>query len=228
MIVLYDLEGRAGGRFSPFCWRAKFALAHKGLAWTEEPVGFTEKDKIAFSGQKLVPVLVDGGTVVTDSWAIAQHLDAAHPGPALFRDEQARAAARFVAHWTDSALHLAMFPLVVADIHANARPEDQAYVRESREKRLGARLEDVQRAARETKVEALRATLEPVRRQLREHPFLAGEGPGYADYCVMGALMWARGVTSFPLLAADDPVAAWRERMLDLFGGLGRRAKAAA
>ena len=40
----------------------------------------------------------------------------------------------------------------------------------------------------------------------------------------MGAFMWARIVSPLALLEADDPVHAWRERMLDLFDGMGRRA----
>ena len=51
--------------------------------------------------------------------------------------------------------------------------------------------------------------------------------PAYPDYTLMGAFMWARIVSPFELLAADDPVHAWRERMLDLYGGVGRKAKAA-
>ena len=74
-ITLYDLDVSGGRRPSPFCWRAKFALAHKGLAWDEVPVGFTEKDKIAFAQSRTVPVMVDhdhGGRVVKDSWDIAE------------------------------------------------------------------------------------------------------------------------------------------------------------
>jgi hypothetical protein len=36
--------------------------------------------------------------------------------------------------------------------------------------------------------------------------------------------MWARGVSSKNLLNEDDPVHSWRERMLDSFGGLARKA----
>ena len=50
-------------RFSPFCWRAKLALAHKGLAVETVPWRFTDKAAIAFSGQKRVPVIRDGDTV---------------------------------------------------------------------------------------------------------------------------------------------------------------------
>ena len=45
MITLYDLVFQDDRRPSPFCWRAKFALAHKGLEWTEVPIGFTENGR---------------------------------------------------------------------------------------------------------------------------------------------------------------------------------------
>ena len=47
--------------FSPYCWRVRLALAHKGLDWQSRPIHFTDKEAIAFSGQKLVPVLTSGG-----------------------------------------------------------------------------------------------------------------------------------------------------------------------
>ena len=62
-------------RPSPFCWRIRMALAHKVLAYSTVPVKFTDKDKIAFANTKQVPVLVDFGEVVTDSWAIAKYRD---------------------------------------------------------------------------------------------------------------------------------------------------------
>jgi hypothetical protein len=39
--------------------------------------------------------------------------------------------------------------------------------------------------------------------------------------------MWARVVSPLELLAPDDAVHAWRERMLGLFGGMARAVPAA-
>jgi hypothetical protein len=36
--------------------------------------------------------------------------------------------------------------------------------------------------------------------------------------------MWARCTSPLELLADDDPVHAWRERLLDAFGGMARAA----
>src|SRR3546814_18323418 len=107
------------------------------------------------------------------------------------------------------------------DIHAHLDPEDQAYFRESREARFGKPLEEAQ-GDREANRAALRATLAPLRRLLREQPWVAGASPAYGDYIVFGAFQWARCISPFPLLDPDDPVYGWRERMLDLHGGLAR------
>jgi glutathione S-transferase len=228
MITLYDLVFANDRRPSPYCWRAKLAMKHKGLAWRDEPTGFTEKQKIAFAHSTTVPVIHDGTKVVKDSWAIALHLDETYPDKPLFPNDPTKAYARFVNNWTDIAINGGVFPLVVADLVDRVRPEDKAYIVESRGKRLGTTdFVGFQKSAREKGVAALRLALEPARRILKEQPYLAGSSPAYVDYVLFGTLMWARVVSPLELLDKDDAVHAWRERMLDLFDGMGRKAKAA-
>ena len=83
---LFDLAGaESDRRFSPYCWRTKLALAHKGLIVETIPWRFTDTDAIAMSGQGRVPVLLDGDKVVSDSWAIANYLeDSYQDRPSLF------------------------------------------------------------------------------------------------------------------------------------------------
>lgn len=85
-LQLYDLAGaEPERRFSPYCWRTKLALAHKGIAVETIPWRFTDKDTIAFSGQGRVPVLVDGDRIVSDSWVIATYLEKTYADrPSLF------------------------------------------------------------------------------------------------------------------------------------------------
>jgi glutathione S-transferase len=219
--VLYDLAGADPAlRFSPFCWRIRMALAHKDLEVETIPWRFTEKDRIAFSGQGLVPVLVDGTRTLHDSWAIAEYLEEAFPHrPSLFGGPEAQAVTRFVNAWTDSVLHPWIAGMVLRDIVDCLRPEDAGYFRESREKRFGTTLEAFV-APRAEQLPAFRKALQPVRLALRGQPFLSGEAPAYADYIVFGAFMWARSVSPFRLLEVDDPVHAWRGRMLGLFDEL--------
>ncbi|HWZ69564.1 MAG TPA: glutathione S-transferase N-terminal domain-containing protein, partial [Stellaceae bacterium] len=85
-ITLYDLAGAdAERRFSPFCWRTKMALAHKGLDVATVPWRFTEKDKLPQPNAGRVPVIVDGAEVVHDSTTIADYLETRYPDrPSLF------------------------------------------------------------------------------------------------------------------------------------------------
>ncbi|MFE1602273.1 glutathione S-transferase family protein [Methylobacterium sp. ID0610] len=214
-ITLYELAGAdPERRFSPFCWRIRLALEHKGLAFEGRPWRFTEKDAIAFAGSETVPVLVDGGRAVAESSLIAAHLEEAYPDrPSLFGGPAARALTRVLVHWTDGVLHPALAPLLLAEIHAILAPQDRDYFRRSRETRFGKALEAVC-PDREAQLRSLRRTLSPVRATLRQQPFLGGAEPLYADFAVMGAFLWARGVSALPLLDADDPVEGWRQRML--------------
>jgi glutathione S-transferase len=228
MITLYDLVFSEDRRPSPFCWRTKFSLRHKGLSWRDEPVGLTEKQKIAFAQSQTVPVIHDDASVVKDSWAIVQHLDKAHPDKPIFKSEMALGYAHFVSGWVDTAVHPAVFVLIVGDLYDRVRPADQPYFKESRGKRLGTTdFAGFQANARAKGVPALRAVLEPARRMLKDQAFLAGQHPAYPDYALAGAFLWARVVSPLELLETDDPVHAWRERMLDLYDGMGRKAKAA-
>ena len=75
-ITMYDLAGtEANRRFSPFCWRARMALAHKRLEVETVPWRFTEKDKLPTPNDGRVPVIIDGDRVIHDSSAIADYLD---------------------------------------------------------------------------------------------------------------------------------------------------------
>lgn len=220
-IKLYDLAGaEPERRFSPYCWRIKFALAHKGLAVETVPWRFTDKDAIAFSGQERVPVLIDGGRVLFDSWTIATYLEETYPErPSLFGSAAAVPVTRFINAFSDTVVSGGLVRLIVTDVHAHLHEKDRAYFRESREKRFGMKLEAIT-ADRDTRVRAFRESLEPLRVVLKSQPWLGGNAPRYADYIIMGHLMWARCISPFRLLSPADPVAEWRARMMGLFGGM--------
>ena len=124
-ITLYDLAGaEADRRFSPFCWRTRMALAHKGLEVETVPWRFTEKDKLPQPNAGRVPVIVDGGRVVHDSSAIADYLETRYPDrPSLFGGEAARALTRFVQNWTETVLQPGLIGFVVLDICRHAAPQ---------------------------------------------------------------------------------------------------------
>ena len=223
MIELYELAGADPDlRFSPYCWRIRMALAHKGVSARYIPWHFG--DKRLPGGHGRVPVLVDDGEVIADSTAIALHLEEKYAdGPSLFGDVTSVAHARFIISWTDAVLHPVVFPMIGADILKVVKPGAQAYYRETREKRLGTTLEQAASAVDET-LPAARAAMTPLRDVVAAAAFLGGDEPSYADYAAFGAFQWARIVSPTELLEPDDPVYAWRERMLELFDGYAAEA----
>jgi glutathione S-transferase len=223
---LYDLAGaEPDRRFSPYCWRIRLALAHKGLAVETIPWRFTEKADIAPSAQKAVPVLVDDDRWIADSWTIANYLEDRFPqAPSLFGGAIGRSLTRLYSSLADGLVS-AIFPFIALDILRHVAEKDRTYFRESREKRVGMALEDFV-ADRDKKLPAFRASLVPMRTTLKAQPFFGGERPIYADYAVFGPFQWARCISPFALLEADDPVQLWCDRLLDCFDGLARRAVA--
>ncbi len=223
-LKLFELVGADDARpFSPYCWRTRMALAHKGLSAESIPWCFTEKHAIAPHQSEKVPVLIDDETSIANSWAIANYLEDNYPDrPSLFGGEGGRAIGRMLNWWGDIAVIGGMFPLIVADIPGHLKPVDAAYFRKSREARFGKPLEEVA-AGRDKSVAGFRKALDPLRLTLKTQAYLGGQKPNYADYIVFGAFQWARVVSPFKLLAADDLVYAWRERLLDAFDGMARK-----
>ena len=79
--------------FSTNVERVALALAHKGLEAESVVIDYADRAAvIEVSGQPLVPVIVDGDEVVSDSLAIMRHLEEGSPHPPLFPSDPARRA----------------------------------------------------------------------------------------------------------------------------------------
>ena len=87
--------------FSTNVERVALALGHKGIAveWIDvDPADRSEVERI--SGQSLVPVLLDAGSVIVDSTEILRHVEAAHPDRPLWpADESSRAELDVFLDW---------------------------------------------------------------------------------------------------------------------------------
>jgi len=221
---LYELTVENGLSTSPFVWRIRYALAHKGLSSEFVPLGFLELQQTLGGRFKTVPILECGDTVMAESWDIAEYLDTAFPDTKpLFSGESERATVRLFDMWFSVEVMKRMFGIYVLDIHNSARPVDRPYFRSSRESRFfkGVTLEAVT-ADRAAKLPELRNALTPLRLHLKRFPFLGGSAPNYADYIALGAFQWISAVSSLPMLAADDPLRPYIDRGFDLYGGIGR------
>ncbi len=222
-IKLYDLSGDDGRRFSPYCWRTRMALAHKGLEFETEPTIFAEIGNIGDGHQVSVPVIEDGDKTIRDSFDIALYLEATYPDrPSLFAGAGGQSAARFVESWSFATLHGQIAKMIITDVHKSLNPADHDYFRKSREKMFRGSLESIVEG-REDRLPEFHASLQPLRTMLDRQPFIGGDAPLYHDHIVFGTLQWPRIVGGFDLMPeADDPVSQWFERCLDLYDGLAR------
>jgi len=69
-------------------FRVRIAMNYKGLKYESEIVSLPKGEHLevkykSVSSQGLVPVLEDGGRILTQSLAIIEYLDEVHPGPKL-------------------------------------------------------------------------------------------------------------------------------------------------
>lgn len=226
--ILYTLCGTDVTRpFSPHCWKAVMALAHKGLEFEERPMPFTAIPELEEGFSKIVPILCDGEERVADSFAIARYLEEVYPDrPSLFMGPGGEAMARFVEGWSQTQIHPAVTAIAILKIHDMLDEKDQAYFRKTREAALGRTLEEAAASADEA-CAAFPARLQPIRHMLRAQPFLGGDAPLFADYIVFGALQWLRIVAGPVPFLPDDPVSDWFERLLDANDAIGRSVTAA-
>jgi glutathione S-transferase len=220
-ITLYDLVDKNGKRYSPYGWRIRMALAHKGLQAAVELCWHSDR-KLGFSGQSLVPVLVDGTRVVNDSWNIACYLDEAYPDlPMLMEGTQGRSFAKFINMWTDTIIGRPLVRSLYRDICESLHPNaDRDEFRKRREERNGATL-DALFANRAQDFEELNRAIAPLNDLLRKQAFVAGSAPAYVDYIVFGTLQMPRHLNNVdPLSPKQDAILRWRGAMRGLFDGL--------
>lgn len=177
-------------------WRVRIALALKGLDHASVPhdlrLGGQSSERYrALNPQALVPALDTGEGVLTQSLAILEWLEEAHPAPPLLPgDPLRRAQVR------------AMAQAIACDIH----PLHNLRVLQALRQMFGADEGQVQRwiarwiedglAALETRVAAYSG------------PFAFGEVPTLADCCLVPQIYAARrfsvDITRFPHLVAID------------------------
>jgi glutathione S-transferase len=227
-LALYELGGRRDQRYSQFSWRSTLALAHKNLPFRSVPVRVSDKASIAFSRQTKVPILVNGDSVVCDSWRIAEHLETTFAGRAsLFGGDTGRGLARFINAWVDRQLVPTLVPLLMIDVLGIVDEEDAQHLRQQVEAAFRGKLEELA-AGREKQIVAFRRLLDPARKTLQSQPFLSGPNPAYADYILFSLFQWARIVSPFQVLEPSDAIATWRDRLLALYGGLAQAEPACA
>jgi glutathione S-transferase len=222
-ITLYDLVLKSGITLSPFVWRTKLALLHKGFVIDDVETSYMGIRRILDGSQRRLPVIDDNGTIVPDSWDIAEYLDRTYPDrPQLYRNQAEKNFARFLDGWMWRGIIHSWFSCYTLDQVKLVHDEDRDYVLDAHQNRIFKRpLEEVV-ADREQRLLEYRPTLDPLRDLLSRSKWLAGDEPDQIDYIVLGNFLWAASLASHPPLAKDDPLMDWLDRGFDLFGGIGR------
>ncbi len=223
MVDLYVLCGAdASIQWSPYCWRAAMALAHKDVKTRMMP---WQQGKTLPGGSSQVPILVDHGDIVGGSLAIARYLERKYTaGPSLFSGDGGDAHIHFLAAWTDTVLIPALLPIVAPDLPHLMPAATVAAFTADHQKRIGMSF-GAARRDRGKLIAAASHALSPLRNVLGFAEFLGGPEPSYADYVVFGAFQWVRCGSSAELLDPADPIARWRDTMLGLFDDYARNAK---
>lgn len=179
---------------STAAYRVRIALGLKGLAWENRPVHLLRDggeqhapNYRALNPQELVPALLDGERVFTQSLAIVEYLDEVCPEPPLLPVEpRARARVR------------ALALTIVCDVH----PLGNLRVLQQLEKQFGA--DEAQRAEWSRHWMALGfAALEALLAEnVATGTFCHGDSPGLADIClvpqVYNALRWKLPLNAYP------------------------------
>lgn len=220
-LIMYERVGHEGCRPSPFSWRIRYALAHKQLDAECRLTRFVDAEVIRnLSGQKFVPILIDGQTVVHDSWNIATYLEDRFPDrPSLFGSPAGRAVTRLVNHWADTTLHLPLRLLLYPDFIQYLCPEDRDYFIRTREQEFGMTAEQVRAESVRWQKQFEKACL-PLEQLLEEQEYVGGHASGYADYIVFSHFLRARLCGRDDVVSPGSAIARWQSRMSGLFEGL--------
>ncbi|MEJ2122840.1 MAG: glutathione S-transferase N-terminal domain-containing protein [Alphaproteobacteria bacterium] len=212
-IILYDLASAERRPVSPYAWRIRESLHLLGVPFEARLLKLGEIRSQTPGEHDTVPVIVDGGTTVGDSWEIARYLSARHDsGNLLFGGTGGFALAEFITCWVDATLMARVNRMIIRDVHDDLAESDRLEFRADREKRLGSTLEQMQ-STRESERPELQALLYPARRLIKRTPFLGGGHPTYADCVLHSMFVWARAVSRFELLREEDRLQEWIQRM---------------
>ncbi|HBH72346.1 MAG TPA: glutathione S-transferase [Synechococcales bacterium UBA10510] len=222
-------------RHSAFCEKVRLVLAAKRLDYTVVEVlpGLGQWQLFRLSGQRQVPVLVDGAEVIADSSAIALHLEARHPEPALLpADPRERAQALLLEDWADTTLaagcRLALLQAAAADpvlrgaLLPDTTPGPLRQLVAGLPEQLGEAMAGAIAVAGSQQLEV---RLEQLAALVTATPYLVGERLSLADLAVAAQLSLlkfpasagaplagrgAPGIADNPLL---EPLFSWRDRI---------------
>ncbi len=215
MLTLYELSGKNNLRFSPPCWVVKICLIHKQINFETEPVKFSEKHKIEFSGQQLVPILKHQNGFVCDSWKIINWLDENYNKKKFFLNFSSRNFSNFLYLWTSRQLLPILFKIIAHEIPNVLEGDDLDYFIRTRENRINGPITKFTPKISEN-IKKFRKLISPIRKIIEIDGFISGKQPGVEDYIFFGNFRWVYSCSSCDLLEINDPIYTWYKNILKL------------
>ena len=212
MIQLYDLCGKNNLRFSPPCWNIKLCLLHKKIDFETIPVRFSEKNKIAFSGQGLVPIVKHNKGFVFESWNIIEWLEKNYTERKLFKNESSKNFSYFLYFWTSRQLLPILFKIIAHEIPNILEGEDINYYIKTREERINGQITKFKPYISDNILE-FKKMISPVRKLIEINGFISGKKPGLEDYIFYGNFRWVYSCSSCELLDTNDIIYDWYKNL---------------
>lgn len=208
-------------KFSPFVWRTRMALMHKGIEFESIAWQFCDRD---LHEHKTVPAIYDDGKMVSDSWEIAKYLDAKYPDkPMLMNNPESEAHAQLVSAICNNLVFSVTAPMAIYPVSQIIDDESAVYFIETREAKFGKKLSDINAADAQAAKANLTKGLAVFEATLASSDFLGGDKPTYADYMLFGVLKWVDVVAYRPVDATSN-VGKWFDRVSNLFDGHAAKA----
>ncbi|MGQ4648212.1 glutathione S-transferase N-terminal domain-containing protein [Lyngbya aestuarii] len=199
MLELYQFE------LSQYSEKVRFILDYKGLAYRKIEVkpGVGQLELFQMSGQRQVPVLKDGSTVIGDSTAIALYLEQKYPDkPLIPQDPKQKGLCLLMEEWADESIgnksrkvlygalsqnpsfRTSILPKETPDFLRNVVSAVPPEFLEILGTGVGFGKEGVKQAK-----DALKQDLEALSLLLLDSPYLLGDTPCLADFAVAGLSM---------------------------------------
>ena len=216
MVTLYELAGKNDLRFSPPCWNVKLCLLYKNIDFETVAVGFSEKNKILFSNQQLVPVLKHQDGHIYDSWNIINWLDENYENPKLFVNETSKNFSHFLYLWTSRQILPILFKIIAHEIPNILEGDDLDHYIVTREERIKGPITKFVPVISDS-IKKFRNLINPMRSLIKKNGFISGSNPGIEDFIFFGNFKWVYTCSSCNLLDKEDEVFQWYKKINQIF-----------
>ena len=216
MIKLYELAGKNDLRFSPPCWNVKLCLLYKNIDFETVAIGFSEKNKILFSNQQLVPVLKHQDGHISDSWNIINWLDENYENPKLFVNEASKNFSHFLYLWTSRQILPILFKIIAHEIPNILEGDDLNHYIITREERIKGPITKFVPVISDS-IKKFRSLINPMRSLIKKNGFISGSNPGIEDFIFFGNFKWVYTCSSCNLLDKEDEVFQWYKKINQIF-----------